>query len=117
MHGALQVDKEARNARGMTALHQAAWYGQAEAVRLLLLGGADPCSKTLEVLIPPADSRSTQRALRKPRKARSFGSRALDRALPVVRGAASEEQAGSREQTEHSRALECICHVRCGNRG
>ena len=34
------LDKDAVNERGMTALHQAAWYGQREAVEMLLRAGA-----------------------------------------------------------------------------
>eukprot|EP00286_Rhodomonas_abbreviata_P011421 CAMPEP_0181337286 /NCGR_PEP_ID=MMETSP1101-20121128/27925_1 /TAXON_ID=46948 /ORGANISM="Rhodomonas abbreviata, Strain Caron Lab Isolate" /LENGTH=112 /DNA_ID=CAMNT_0023447745 /DNA_START=38 /DNA_END=373 /DNA_ORIENTATION=- len=42
------TDRDALNKRGMTALHQAAWYGQDEAVHLLLTLGADPEVKTPE---------------------------------------------------------------------
>jgi ankyrin repeat protein len=38
--GCKGLQKDAVNSRGMTALHQAAWYGQERAVEMLLRAGA-----------------------------------------------------------------------------
>mmetsp|Transcript_5566 Transcript_5566/g.19565 ORF Transcript_5566/g.19565 Transcript_5566/m.19565 type:complete len:214 (-) Transcript_5566:1089-1730(-) len=43
-----KLDKELVNARGMTALHQAAWYGQNEAIEMLLRAGVSLDSTTPE---------------------------------------------------------------------
>jgi len=45
-----RLNKDAINRRGMTALHQAAWYGQEQAVELLLRAGADISIRTPEGL-------------------------------------------------------------------